>query len=63
MIRTPGSHIPNIKNRSSKQNYKLTKFKPVVRSWSNEKLSKHAGDVEVQKEISRRNHKNEKKNK
>lgn len=62
MIRTPGSHAPNIKNRSSKQNFKLTKHKPVVRSWSREMLNKHLGDVEVQKEVSRRNRKNEKKN-
>lgn len=61
MVRVPGSHIPNIKNRSSKQNFKLTKIKSCVRSWSNEKLAKSAFDIEVSNEIKRRAKKRAKK--
>ena len=32
MIRIPGSHVPNIKNRSSKHLIPLTKVKPAIRS-------------------------------
>ena len=60
MVRIPGSHVPNIKNRSSKQNILLTKHKPAVRSMSNEQLSKLAGK-DVSDEIRRRNKKKNKK--
>ena len=39
MIRLPGSHAPNIKNRSSKHLGWLTKMKPIVRSLSNAALN------------------------
>lgn len=39
MIRVPGSHAPNIKNRSSKHLGWLTKMKPAVRSLSNAALN------------------------
>ena len=39
MIRVPGSHVPNIKNRSSKHLGWLTKMKPAVRSLSNAALN------------------------
>ena len=38
MRRIPGTHVPNIKNRSSKQLIWFTKIKPVERSMSNEQL-------------------------
>lgn len=38
MRRLPGSHVPNIKNRSSKQLGWLTGIKPVYRSMSKTKL-------------------------
>lgn len=53
MIRIPGSHVPNIKNRSSKHLLWHTGMKPAVRSMSNEALSKLSGS-EVTKEIKRR---------
>lgn len=54
MIRIPGSHVPNIKNRSSKHLICLTKVKPVVRSMSNEQLKQISYDSEAQQEITRR---------
>ena len=38
MRRMPGTHVPNIKNRSSKQLIWFTKIRPVERSMSNEQL-------------------------
>ena len=38
MRRIPGTHVPNIKNRSSKHLSWFTKIKPVERSMSNEQL-------------------------
>jgi len=38
MIRIPGSHVPNIKNRSSKHLKPLTGVKPVFKSMSNAAL-------------------------
>ena len=38
MRRTPGGHVPNIKNRSSKHLACMTKCKPAVRSMSNAAL-------------------------
>ena len=60
MVRIPGSHAPNIKNRSSKQNICLTKVKPAVRSMSNAALAALAGK-DVADEIRRRNKKHSKK--
>jgi hypothetical protein len=55
MVRTPGSHIPNIKNRSSKHLIPFTKIRPIVRCVSNEQLQKwNNGSYEVTKEIQRR---------
>lgn len=42
MIRVPGSHVPNIKNRSSKHLIPLTKVKPAIRSMSNAALEELA---------------------
>lgn len=42
MVRIPGSHVPNIKNRSSKHLIPLTKVKPAVRSMSNAMLEEIA---------------------
>jgi hypothetical protein len=41
MVRIPGEHVPNIKNRSSKQNILLTKKKSAMMSLSNEALIKY----------------------
>lgn len=60
MIQRPGTHIPYIKNRSSKHFFKLCKVKPAVRSMSNSELRKFSGP-DVSKEIARRNRKNEKR--
>lgn len=56
MVRAPGSHPPNIKNRSSKHLIKLTKIKSAYRSMSNEALYKKqkAGDNDASKELNRR---------
>ena len=61
MTRTPGEHAPNIKNRSSKHLICLTKVKPVVRSWSNEKLYQLSWSSAVKKELDRRSRKAAKK--
>lgn len=58
MTRTPGEHVPNIKNRSSKQLICLTKHKPIVRSLSNEALMKIKYDDDASKELRRREKKN-----
>lgn len=60
MRRIPGSHTPNIKNRSSKHLSWLTKMKPIVRSMNNEELAK-SKLPEAHKELIRRQKKNEKK--
>lgn len=68
MVRIPGSHAPNIKNRSSKHLIPLTKVKPVYRSLSNAALEamakgdgKNKGDYDAQKELNRRHKKHDKK--
>ena len=62
MIRTPGSHAPNIKNRSSKNLIPLTKIRPIVRCVSNAQLQAwNNGDPDVSKEIRRRTEKKAKK--
>ncbi len=60
MIRIPGSHAPNIKNRSSKHLIKLTKMKSALRSMSNEALAAMK-DPEARKEENRRAKKSTKK--
>lgn len=65
MRRLPGSHAPNIKNRSSKQLSKLTKIRPFWRSMSNTVLLEIAkSDAKnnsayrfAQKELDRRSRK------
>lgn len=42
MRRIPGSHAPNIKNRSSKHLSVFTKFKPIVRCVNGEILQRWA---------------------
>lgn len=67
MVRIPGSHPPNIKNRSSKHLIPLTKIKPAVRSLSNAALEEMAkGDGKhrcrvADKELERRAKKRAKK--
>ena len=62
MVRAPGSHPPNIKNRSSKHLICLTKNKSIYRSMSNEALAACSSLGEARKEIDRRKKKNAKKN-
>ena len=56
MRRIPGTHVPNIKNRSSKQLIWFTKIKPVERSMSNEQLKdlSKKGYKTADKELTRR---------
>lgn len=55
MRRLPGSHTPNIKNRSSKHLSWLTKIKPVVKCISNEQLQQwNNNNPDVTREIQRR---------
>ena len=57
MIRVPGSHVPNIKNRSSKHLGWLTKMKPVVRSLSNvalDELNTYAANQEKKRRQTKR---------
>lgn len=63
MIRTPGEHIPNIKNRSSKHLIQLTKVRYYLRSVNNEQLSKWSsgGWSDARKELNRRSAKHSKK--
>lgn len=61
MVRIPGEHPPNIKNRSSKQHILLTKIKPAVKSMSNEMLNKY-NTPDAVKERKRREKKHQKKN-
>jgi len=64
MVRTPGGHAPNIKNRSSKNLICLTGVKSAYRSLSGAALTEMSkrGDTLATKEINRRSKKNEKKN-
>ena len=64
MRRIPGTHVPNIKNRSSKQLIWFTKIKPVERSMSNEQLKdlSKKGYKLADKELTRRSNKMEKAN-
>lgn len=59
MRRIPGTHVPNIKNRSSKQLIWFTKIKPVERSMSNEQLKdlSKKGYKPADKELNRRSNK------
>lgn len=59
MIRLPGSHAPNIKNRSSKHLGWLTKQKPIYRSMSNVALAEYTTEGAA-KERKRRAKKHEK---
>lgn len=61
MVRIPGSHAPNIKNRSSKQYIPLTKIKPLVRCLSNEAL-RELSTEDANKELKRRANKKNKSN-
>ena len=61
MTRIPGEHVPNIKNRSSKNLICLTKHTPIVKTMSNEALNKLSSDDAV-RERKRRAKKNDKKN-
>ena len=61
MVRTSGSHMPNIKNRSSKHLIPLTKQKSAYRSMSNAALAE-CKDSAARKEEARRAKKREKKN-
>ena len=63
MRRMPGTHVPNIKNRSSKQLIWFTKIKPVERSMSNEQLKdlSKKGYKLADKELARRSNKKTKK--
>ena len=56
MIQIPGTHVPPIKNRSSKHLYLLTKVKPAVKSASNAALEEFgkSNALGVHKEIKRR---------
>lgn len=56
MRRLPGSHVPNIKNRSSKQLSWFTKMKPITKSMSNDQLKELAkkGYKPADKELTRR---------
>lgn len=62
MRRIPGTHVPNIKNRSSKQLIWFTKIKPAERSMSNEQLKdlSKKGYKLADKELTRRSNKMEK---
>ena len=61
MVRTPGGHVPSIKNRSSKHLIPLTKQKSIYRSMSNAALAE-CKDSAARKEEARRTKKHEKKN-
>lgn len=61
MVRIPGGHVPNIKNRSSKNLIPLTKCKSVFRSMSNAALAEYNTKA-AQAEKARRKRKHDKKN-
>lgn len=44
MIRTPGKFVPNCNNRSSKNLFWLTKFKPIYRCMNGDVLRKWANN-------------------
>ena len=60
MVRVPGEHAPNVKNRSSKHLICLTKVRPIVRSMSNEAL-KAWFSSEARTELNRREKKRAKR--
>ena len=60
MVRVPGEHAPNIKNRSSKHLICLTKVRPIVRSMSNEALNALSSS-EARAELNRREKKRAKR--
>ena len=60
MTRMPGEHMPNIKNRSSKNLIPLTKVKRAVRSMSTEAL-RHYSTPEALRELHRRDKRRDKK--
>ena len=60
MVRTPGEHAPNAKNRSSKHLIPLTGYKPAMKSLSNAALSEMNCKV-AQQEKQRRAKKRDKK--
>ena len=59
MRRIPGTHVPNIKNRSSKHLIWATKIKPAERSMSNQQLMELSkkGYKLADKELTRRSNK------
>lgn len=59
MRRMPGTHVPNIKNRSSKHLIWATKIKPAERSMSNQQLMELSkkGYKLADKELTRRSNK------
>ena len=67
MVRIPGSHVPNIKNRSSKHLIPFTKIRSIYRCLSNvvlEKMAKGDGknkNYDAEKELNRRRRKRDKK--
>lgn len=70
MRRLPGSHAPNIKNRSSKHLSWLTGIRPIYRSMSKAALeeimkadskNRHNAYYAAQKELARRQKKRDKK--
>lgn len=68
MVRIPGLHAPNIKNRSSKHLIPLTKVRSIYRCLSNAVLEemakgdgKNKGNYNAQKELNRRQKKCDKK--
>ena len=65
MIQIPGTHVPPVKNRSSKHLFILTKSTPAVKCVSNAVLQEWAKSniPGVHKEIKRRSEKGRGKNK
>lgn len=61
MVRLPGSHSPNVKNRSSKHLCWLTKIKPIFRSMSGEELKTFSANPDAVKEMNRRDKKRSKR--
>lgn len=62
MLRIPGEHAPNIKNRSSKHLMLLVGQKSIYRSMGGDRLKElaNAGNPMANREISRRAKKNRK---
>jgi hypothetical protein len=60
MVRVPGEHAPNVKNRSSKHLICMTKHRPIVRSMNNAALNA-LGSSEARAELHRRQKKREKR--